>query len=72
MNKSLALFITLVGMIAVSALSTAFLLAWKTDFRSDINGLFCRWIYFSWRYCLPAGIGPAIVFLVAYWRDIFR
>lgn len=64
--------IILVLMVLIGSLSAAFLLA-LSKFEPSQSGFFNRWIYFTWRYCLAAGLSPALVFLILYYSGwIFK
>ena len=60
------------ALILVGTISAAFLLALLGNFEPEQHGFFHRWLSFAWRYCMPAGIVAAGVFLFVYRRQIMR
>ena len=60
------------ALVAVGTISAAFLLALLGTIEPEVHGFFQRWISFAWRYCIPAGIVPAGIFLYVYRKQIRR
>lgn len=60
------------ALIVVGTISAAFLLALLGNFEPDHHGFLHRWLSFSWRYCFPAGIVAAGIFLFVYRNQLMR
>lgn len=61
-----------VALMATGTISAAFALALAARFEPEQHGFLHRWFSFSWRYCFPAGIVAAGIFLFVYRKQLKR
>jgi hypothetical protein len=65
--KRVVLFLLLM---LVAAVAAGFVMAIATMVEPEHTGVLSRWIYFSWRYGLVAGVVAASLFLWFYRRSL--
>ncbi len=69
-NSKLIIALFLIGMFLTAAFAGAFLPALMGNLHPEIAGFPVRWWQFTWRYALPAGIVPVVVFVVVYRKHL--